>query len=190
MSTSQVAVLVLLWMSGCGGAPAPAKPVASEPMVEPAPTVPAEKAGLPVPEAVARLHQSAFERTSAEAKLGKVSCFVTLHDAALARGEFHALVLFATGSVGTWRQTQAGGEEPFFAKLSPEEQTKADALVGQIAVGRALAKEKFDSAAMVMGVSTRTEERIETLYFDGGELPRALSELVGMLKARLEATNR
>jgi hypothetical protein len=42
-----------------------------------------------------------------------------------------------------------------------------------------------------MGVSTRTNgERVETLYFEHQRLPKAVSELVGTLKARLEATNR
>ena len=41
-----------------------------------------------------------------------------------------------------------------------------------------------------MGMSTRSGERVETLYFELERIPSALSQLVGMLKHRLEATNR
>jgi hypothetical protein len=145
--------------------------------------------GLPVPEAVAKAHQSEFARTT-DPKLGKVICFVTLHDAALERGELYSLVLFASGSVGTWRQTPKGAQEPFYAELTSSEQARAVEAVKEIPAGRTLAKKRFDTGALVMGVSTRTaDDRIETLYFDHERLPRAVSELVGMLKARLEATN-
>jgi hypothetical protein len=41
-----------------------------------------------------------------------------------------------------------------------------------------------------MGVITRVDERVETLYFDNARIPAALSHLVGMLKQRLEAKYR
>jgi hypothetical protein len=186
-----VLVFVGLGVTSCREAPAP---TAEKARVEPVPAASEAQApsesGLPVPEAVAKLHRSEFERPSDD-KLGPVLCVVTLHDAALERGEFHPLVLFATGSVGTWTQTAKGAEELFYAELTPEEQARAVEAVKEIPAGRALARKRFDAGALVMGVSTRTEgERVETLYFEHTRLPKALSELVGMLKARLEATNR
>jgi hypothetical protein len=106
------------------------------------------------------------------------------------RATSHPLVLFASGSVGTWRQTPAGAEEPFFAKLSPEEQAQATELVSKISEGRGLARQAFDRSALVMGVSLRVGDRQETHYFDDERMPDALGRFVAMLEHRLEATNR
>ena len=144
---------------------------------------------MPVPESVAKIHQHVFEPTAAAAKVGKLLCLVTLHDAPLRRGQFYSLALFANGSVATWRQTPRGGEEPFIAKLSSSEQVRASDLLEAIPAGRALAREKFDASAVVMGVSARAGERVETLYFDNDRVPAALGDLVAILKQRLEATN-
>jgi hypothetical protein len=183
-----LAVLIV----ACSQSPAPA-PAIAEPRVEPAPSNPepaVEDEQLPVPQAVSKLHRSAFEPSAAEKQLGGVVCLVTLHDAALRRGEFYPLVVFAGGSVGTWRQTPTGAEEPLQAKLHPEEQVRASELIEAIPRGRATARRKFDAAALVMGVSTRRGERVETLYFDHARIPDELGQLVAMLKQRLEATHR
>lgn len=167
-------------------APPTAASSAAEGAPSPAPTPDA----LPIPEAVAKLHRNAFEPRESAAKLGGVVCYVTLHDAALEKGSIYPLVLFAKGSVATWRQTPTGAEEPFFATLSAEEQARADGLISKIPEGRALARERFERSAMVMGVSLRVGDRQETYYFDDATIPDALGQLVGMLKHRLEATNR
>lgn len=125
---------------------------------------------LPVPQAVARLHRNAFEPNAAEEKLGGVVRLVTHHDAALQRGELHTLVLFAGGAARTWRPTRAGAEEPFQAKLLPEEQARASQLLEAVPRERAMARVTFD--------------------FDHARIPDELGHLVGMLKQRLELTNR
>jgi hypothetical protein len=176
----------------CCAAPAAGKPP-GQPKPSPAATthvVPSEDEKLPVAEVVAKFHRNAFEPTAAEAKLGRVICLVTLHDAALQRGGFFPLVLFAGGSIGTWRQTPAGSEQPFLAKLGPEEQARASELVETIPTERALSRERFDASTLVMGVSMRVNGRVETLYFDHERVPAALSQLVAMLKQRLEASHR
>jgi len=168
-------------------APSPATPDATASADRPAPS---KQEDRPVPEAVAKLHDSAFEPTAAQAKLGPVICVVTLHDAATRQGSFHPVVLFEGGAIATWRQTTAGPEEAFFAELRAGERRRAFELVEAISDGRALARETFNASAQVMGVSTREGERVETLYFDDDEIPAALSGLVALLKQRLEATNR
>ncbi len=185
-------VVLDLLVVGCRPDPAAAE---SNPSVEAAPsdaprTAPTAKEQLPIPQAVAKLHQSAFEPNPAEARLGRVLCLVTLHDAAFESGEFYPLVLFAGGFVGTWRQTRAGSEEPFYAKLAPEEQARASELVEAIPAERALARETFDASMLVMGVSTRVNEHVDTLWFENRRSPPALSQLVSLLKQRLEETNR
>jgi hypothetical protein len=183
-------------MAGCGKPEAPAPelelPPAEAATGAAAPAHSAAPAGdeLPVPEAVATLHRGAFEARESATKLGGVVCYVTLHDAALEKGGFYPLVLFANGSVGTWRQTPAGAEEPFFAKLSSEEQAQATELVSKISEGRSLARQAFDRSALVMGVSLRVGGRQETHYFDVERMPDALGRVVAMLKHRLEETNR
>lgn len=191
MSTRWALLLFVGLMAGCREAPAPA---AEKARVEPVPASAEAEApresGLLVPDAVAQLHRREFEQKTDE-KLGPVLCVVTLHDAALEQSEFHPLVLFASGSVGTWSQTPNGAEEPFYAELTPAEQARAVQQVKEIPAGRDLAKKRFEAGVLVMGVSTRgSGEKVETLYFEQTRLPKALSELVGMLKARLEATNR
>jgi hypothetical protein len=146
--------------------------------------------GLPIPEAVAKLHRGAFASREGAAELGGVLCYVTLHDAALEKGSFYPLVLFAKGSIGTWRHTPAGPQEPFYAQLSAEERGRATELISKIPEGRSLGRERFERSAMVMGVSVRVGDRQETHYFDDARIPDALAQLVGMLKHRLEATNR
>jgi hypothetical protein len=105
-------------------------------------------------------------------------------------GASYPLVLFEGGSVATWRQTPAGGEDPFFAKLAAEEQARAAELIAAIPAERSLARETFDASLLVMGVSTRLNEHVDTLYFESRRIPAALSELVSLMKQRLEATNR
>ena len=76
----------------------------------------------------------------------------------------------------------AGGE------ILAERAQRAEAL--QVPQTTSLAKTTFERSATVMGASTRRAGKIETLYFENEGLPRALRELVGIAKARLEATNR
>ena len=169
----------------------PSQP-ATRAKTEAAPAPPKPSAGgdrLPVVELVAKLHRGAFA-SKPDPKLGRVLCVVTVHEASLRRGEVYPVVLFASGSVATWRQTKNGSEEHFFAKLSAEEQAQAARLIDAIGGGRAMALGAFDASAVVMGVSTRVGERVETLYFESDRIPAALGRLVGLLKQRLEATNR
>lgn len=198
MSTKHWPSLTMLGLLvvGCGdrATPPPAlelPPAATAPTMEAsAASVAPARDGLPIPEAVAKLHRGAFEPRESAVKLGGVVCYVTLHDAALEKGGFYPLVLFANGSVATWRQTPTGAEEPFFATLGPDEQATATQLIAKIREGRDLARESFDPSALVMGVSLRVADRQETYYFDDARIPDALGQLVGMLKQRLEATNR
>lgn len=185
--------LGVLLLTSCSRTIAPAT---SDPTPEPAPprsTTPRPAAEtespLRVPEAVVALHQRAFAPNPAEAELGRVICVVTLHDAAYARGYFHPLVVFADGAITTWTQADDGPREPFTAQLDAEEQASAAALIHAIPGKRAMADERFEAQAHVMGVSTRDGETVVTLYFDVRELPDELSRLVGMLQHRLEATN-
>lgn len=144
--------------------------------------------GEPVPAVVATLHERAFERPGAEA-LGGVLCFITLHDEAHGREGFFPLVLFANGSVATWREAPTGPVEPFSAKLGDDERTRAAGLVASLPDERALARQRFAPGARVMGVTLRVGERRETLYYEAAHMPEPLSRLIGMLKHRLEATN-
>jgi hypothetical protein len=109
-ASGAVGVLVLgLMVASCGGS---SRAPTREPTAEPAPgahgrtppVVPAEDAQLPVAEAVAKLHRRAFEPTDVEATLGRPICLITIHDAALQRGEFFPLVLFANGAIGGARR--------------------------------------------------------------------------------------
>jgi hypothetical protein len=148
------------------------------------------KGQLPVSEAVAKLHRNAFQVSAMDPKQGRVTCFVTLHDPALARGSFFPLALFADGGVATWRQTPTGSEEPFFAQLSADEQARAAQWVAAIPSAREKARKSFPTSALVMGVSVRVDEEVVTLWFEHDEVPAPLGSLVAMLKQRLEATNR
>jgi hypothetical protein len=185
---------------GCNPAPSAEPPTgtpsveraASEGPANEAPSAPAPPVGeapLPIPDAVAKLHEKALE-APADGKLARAICVVTVHDAPLKRGSFFPVVLLADGSVATWRQTPAGREEPFFAELSAEERARAGELVEAISVERTHARLSFDASAVVMGVSTRVGEQRVTLFFPTDRVPAPLSELVGLLKGRLEATNR
>jgi hypothetical protein len=144
---------------------------------------------LPVPEAVTKLHQNAFNQKATEMKLGPVLCVVTLHDAPLRKGEFFPVVLFANGRVSTWRQTLNGGKGAFLATLTAEEQGRAASMIKAIPKNRSRARTAFDASAMVMGVSWRRDEGVESLYFALDEAPEPLSGLVRILKGRLEETN-
>jgi hypothetical protein len=193
-----------LVVAGCAKAPAHstlARSVDTEPATETAsaaPGLPPSEARdaptgselVPVPEAVTRLHRNAFREAAGDSKLDRVVCFVTLHEASLKRGEIFPLVLFADGSVATWRQKATGSEEPFFAKLSREEQAQATQLIAAIPRATGTASETFAASSLVMGVSVRVNEQVQTLYFDHHRMPSALAQLVGLLKQRLEATNR
>ena len=108
MSANRVTAFGVLWLlvAGCAKAPhdsTDARRVDAAPATAPATTrVPANASRdapvgaeqLPVPEAVARLHRNAFSDAAVDPKLGGVLCVVTLHDAALERGELFPLVLF------------------------------------------------------------------------------------------------
>lgn len=131
-----------------------------------------------------------MSRRDFEDELGRTLCLITLHDAGLARGEFFAVVLFDRGLVTTWRQTAEHAEEPFMARLAPEELTQANELLAALGSDRSSARQSFRTTASVMGVSRRERDQVETLYFDLGEIPKPLAELAGLLKYRLEATNR
>jgi hypothetical protein len=201
-SIARRALGIAAMVSGaCNPAPSPL-PVAGEPSVDgPAletasstrasapPLVPAAEARLPVSGAVAKLHEKAFDATSADAKVGQPLCLVTLHDAPLAKGSFYPVALFTDGDVATWRQTAAGRQEPFYAKLNAHERKRASELVGAIREARDQAEETFAASDLVMGVTTLVGERPVTLYFPNDRVPASLGELVAILKGRLEATN-
>lgn len=153
-------------------------------------SAPSADAPLAVPEAVAKLHRNAFRDGAVDPKLGRVLFFVTLHGAAFERGEVFPLVLFDDGSIATWRQTSTGPEEPFFAKLGPEEKTRASELVDAIATAPDPARDASTPSTAVMGISVRAGEQVRTRYFDHARIPAPLGSLVGLLKQRLEATNR
>jgi hypothetical protein len=183
-STCRAVFLAALFLcTHCSKEPAPA---ASEPPVARTPGGPAPVEQLPIPEAVAQLHRNVFQPAATEAKLGEAVCLITLHDAALERGDFHPLVLFAGGSVTTWTQKPRRAEQPHHAKLSADELVRASALIERIPAERAKARERFEAGTLVMGVTTRVGDRVETLYFDNATIPPGLSSLVSVLKHRLE----
>jgi hypothetical protein len=190
MTARRLIATGVLLLAGCGGTPRTGAgeppPTRARETAPPAATAPAPSNELPVAEAVAKLHRSAFDP---EANIGEVICIVTLHDAPLERGSFFAVMLLASGTVATWRQTPTAGEEPFFAQLEPDERGRAFELVRALAETRAQARSSFAPTSLVMGVSFRGD-KLETLYFDNAQLPDTLSRLVALLKHRLEATNR
>lgn len=178
----------------------PTEPVAPEPGVETGPSIAApgqeRKAppaavtaarSLPVPEAVTRLHRNAFRRV--EGSDDRPLCFVTLHESSPTAASVFPLALFANGDVATWTQTPAGAQQPFFAKLTAGDLARATQLVDTLSRLPPTPAREFEVSTGVMGASTHNADVVETRFFEDRELPSALAELVGLLKARLEAQN-
>jgi len=178
----------------------PAEPAAPEPGVEAGPSITAPRQernappdaipaarSLPVPEAVTRLHRNAFR--TVEGSDDRPLCFVTLHESSPAPASIFPLALFANGDVATWTQTPTGAQQPFFAKLKAGDLARATQLVDTLSRLPPTPARELGVSTGVMGASTHHGDVVETHFFEDRELPSALAELVGLLKAHLEAQN-
>lgn len=193
------ALVALFCVSACGEPPA-TPPVSTvllptaehvAPMPSPASPEPAasEAELRPVPARVADLHRTFFEPSKKPVPGGKIQCLITVHDGELSRDQFYAVALFGDGSIATWAESSKGRVSPFLAKLAPEENARAVAWLDELARDRSAARERFVTSTTVMGISTRSRERVETSYFATTETPEPLDSIAALLKDRLEATN-